>query len=224
MTRFRVGSLTLALLLGGTSAVLAQTQAQKISGEVVLLEGSRLEVKSTNGQALTIKLADKARFSARSPADLATITAGSFIGTTAVPQADGTLLASEVRVFPESMRGTGEGHRPMDNEPGNTMTNATVTGIAAAGVSKPRDTMTNATVANVAVAQNENGKRLTLTYKGGEKVVFVPDGIPIMMTGPGDRSLLVPGAHVVVYAAKQHDGVLVAERVSVGTKGYVPPL
>ena len=141
---------------------------------------------------------------------------------TAAPQADGTLVASEVQVFPESMRGTGEGHRPMSPDSGAsagaTMTNATVASVAGA---KAGNTMTNATVSSV--APGERAMRMTLTYKGGEKIVVVPEGILVFMTEVADRSSLVPGAHVVAYVAKQPDGILVAERVSVGKNGYVPP-
>ena len=83
------------------------------------------------------------------------------------------------------------------------------------------NTTTNATVSSV--APGERALRMTLTYKGGEKIVVVPEGILVFMTEVADRSSLVPGAHVVAYVAKQPDGVLLAERVSVGKNGYVPP-
>ena len=194
----------------------AQAQSQKIVGDVVNLDGPNLQIKASDGQALTVKLGDTTRLSARSGADPGKITAGAFIGTTAVPQPDGTLSAVEVHIFPESMRGTGEGHRPMDTAPGSTMTNATVSSVAA------RKTATNATV-----AQREDEARslqLTLTYKGGEKVVRVPAGTPVVMVEPADRSLLVPGAHIIVYASRQPDGSLAAERLTVGKNGFVPPM
>jgi len=127
-----------------------------------------------------------------------------------------------VHVFPESMRGTGEGHRPMDTEPGSTMTNATVTNVTAAPKSAPRSTMTNATVANV--APGGSARKLTLQYKGGEKTVVVGDGVPVVMVEAGDPSMLVPGAHIVVTAAKQLDGTLTTDRISVGKNGIVPPI
>ena len=151
-----------------------------------------------------------------------TVATGAFIGTTAVEQPDGTLKAVEVHVFPESMRGTGEGHRPMDTEPGSTMTNATVTNVTAAPKSAPRSTMTNATVANV--APGGSARKLTLQYKGGEKTVVVGDGVPVVMVEAGDPSMLVPGAHIVVTAAKQLDGTLTTDRISVGKNGIVPPI
>jgi len=218
MKRGLLGALSCAVLLAG--AAQAQPQVQKIVGEVVKLDGARLEVKASSGQVVEVKLAADSRLSGRSPADAAKLAPGAFVGTTAVPQPDGTLLAREVHVFPEAMRGTGEGHRPMSNEPGSTMTNATITGVGARGAARS-DTMTNATVAGVSAAPGS--KTLTLAYKGGEKTVVVPEDVPIVMIEPVDRSALVPGAHVIVYGAPQSDGTLAAERVTVGKNGFVPP-
>ncbi len=206
------GMAVIAVLLAG--AAQAQSQTQKIAGDVVKLDGTKLEVKATNGQVFDFKLADNARLSASLPA-------GAFIATTAVPQPDGTLLAREVRIFPESMRGVGEGHRPMDREPGSTMTNATIASVAGRDAA-PRNTMTNATVADVSGTPGD--RRLKLTYKGGEKTVVVPESVPVTMVEPADRSLLAPGTHVIVYGAPQADGVLAAERVIIGKNGFAPPL
>src|SRR5437773_7639519 len=212
-----IGMLSIAVLLAG--AAQAQSQVQKIPGDVVKVDGAKLEIKSTAGQVVDVKLADNARLSARSPADATKLAPGAFIGTTAVPQPDGTLRASEVHIFSESMRGTGEGHRPMDTEPGSTMTNAT---IASVGGAAQHNTMTNATVAGVSGAPGE--RRMQLTYKGGEKTVVVPENVPVLSIEPADRSLLTPGTHGIVYATPQADGMLAAERVSIGKNGYVPPL
>lgn len=209
-------SFGLALLAGVAQA---QTPLEKISGVVVALDGGMLQVRSAAAQAIAIKLGPNARITVRTPTEFATLAPGMYLGTTAVPQPDGTLLASEVHVFPEAQRGTGEGHRPMDT-PGNTMTNATVSKVAD-GAAAPRNTMTNATVATVAGSARNS---MTLTYKGGEKVIVVPDGIPILLGDAGDRTLLTPGANVVVYAARQPDGSLATERVSIGKGSFVPPL
>ena len=212
---------SLSLLLGAAPAW-AQTPPVRVSGDVALLEGQDLEVRATGGEKLAIRLSDKLRVSARSPGDARMIPQGAFVGVTAVPQADGTLLASDVQVFPESMRGTGEGHRPMSADSGaaagSTMTNATVASVAAG---KGGNTTTNATVSNVAAG--DGTVHWKLAYKGGEKDVVVPPGATIMITEIVDRSALVPGAHVVAYVIRQPDGVLLSERVSVGKNGYVPP-
>jgi len=120
-----------------------------------------------------------------------------------MPQPDGTQTALEVLVFPEPMRGSNEGHYPWDLKPGSMMTNATVAD---------------------AVAMNPGGRRMTLKYKDGEKTVVVPDDAPIVTFEPGDKAMLVPGAHVLVTATKQPDGTLTAARVAVGKNGLVPPM
>jgi len=198
----------------------AQGTVQRIGGDIVAIDGNHLEMKSRAGETVNITLAAKVNVSARSKADLSSIAPGAFVGTTALPQGDGTLKATEVHVFPESMRGTGEGHRPMDSTSGSTMTNATVTTVNR----RPStgSTMTNATVSNV--ADGGGARTMKLSYKGGEQTVVIPSGTPIVMIEPGDRGLLVPGAHVVVSATKQLDGTLVSDRISVGKNGLVPPI
>jgi len=214
----RLKSIAAAAALGCAVCGVAQAQSQRIAGDVVALEGTALTLRTTAGETSRLTLPSDARITARSRADWSQIRQGSYVGTTAVPQADGTLLAKEVHVFPESQRGAGEGYRPMAT-PGDTMTNATVSRVAGG---RPRDTMTNATVA--ASSDAAGAHRLTLTYKGGEKTVVVPDGVPLIASEPGDRSMLVPGAHVVVYAHAATDGAMTVERVSVGKNGFVSPI
>ena len=200
----------------------AQTSPQRLRGQVESVNGNELTVKSDSGQRVAVKLADKLSITTRAPAHLDAIAQGAFIGTTAIPQPDGTLSAVEVHVFPESMRGMGEGHRPMDRQPGSTMTNATVTSIAPASKSSTRSAMTNATITKVAPAKGT--RRVTLKYKEGEQTVVIPDSVPVTMMGLADKSALVPGAHVAITASKQLDGEPVAERITVGKDGYIPPL
>jgi len=220
MMSFRLCMLVVSVLAIVPHAY-GQVTSQRIRGDVVAVHGKDLDVKTSAGQMVTVRMADNVRVSARSAASPDALASGAFIGTTAVEQPDGTLKAVEVHVFPESMRGTGEGHRPMDTEPGSTMTNATVTNVTAAPKSAPRSTMTNATVANV--APGGSTRKLTLQYKGGEKTVVVGDGVPVVMVEAGDPSMLVPGAHIVVTAAKQLDGTLTTDRISVGKNGIIPP-
>jgi hypothetical protein len=212
--------LCLCVVAGG--AARAQTPASRIRGDIVSVNGSALQLKADSGQTLAVKLADRYTVSARSRADLTKIASGAFVGTTAVPGPDGTLIATEVHVFPESMRGTGEGHRPMDTATGSTMTNATVASVGVGQSATAGRTMTNATVATVAGGAQE--RRMTLRYTGGEKVVAIPKETPIVMVEPGDRSMLVPGAHVVVSGVQQNDGSLLADRVTVGKDGLTPPM
>ena len=210
----------LLLLLLFIAEASAQEQLTKVSGDVVRVDGQNLEVKSTSGETLGVKLSDKARMTVRGPTDASAIKPGAFIATTAAPQPDGTLLASEVRVFGESLRGVGEGHRPMANMPGSTMTNATVSSVSGGG---KRDSTTNATVASVTnSAPGDHPMKMTVQYKGGEKVVVIPDSVQIMTQEMGDRSMLVPGTHIVAYVAREPDGTLLTERVSIGKNGYSP--
>jgi hypothetical protein len=209
----------MALLVVYTNLSTGQPAEQKIAGDIVSVQGDRMELRAADGRMLTLGVPGDVRLSARSPADPSQLQDGAFVGTMAIAQADGTLVAREVHIFPESMRGRGEGHRAMDNEPGSTMTNATVSRMRTGAGSS---TMTNATVANVAGAGG--GRSLTLTYKGGEKTLLVPENTPIVMVENADRSQLAQGAHVVAYATAHPDGTLSATRITVGLKGLVPPL
>jgi len=160
-----------------------------------------LSVKTRTGQALTIALTPNTRFVAVNHGEISAIQPNSYIGTAAAPQPDGSLKAIEVTVFPESMRGTGDGHYAWDLPNANTMTNGVVGKL-----------------------DNTHGRTLTVDYKGGEKQVVVPDDVPVVMLAPGDRSLLKPGVHVVVVSAKGADGALTANAVLAGENGVVPPM
>jgi hypothetical protein len=195
-----------------------QQTAQRIAGDVIRYSAGVLELRTASGAQQAVDVKDGTRVSVRAASDISEVQPGRFIGVTAAPGADGALVASEIHIFPENMRGTGEGHRPMTGA--NTMTNATVSSVARNRASS--SSMTNATVAGVAGANNE--VKLMLTYNGGEKTIVVPRETPVMTTDVGNPSMLVPGAHVIVYGANSPDGRLAAERISVGKEGYVPPI
>ena len=199
---FSLGSCLLLLLC---ASALAQTPAptQRIRGDVVAIDGSNLQVKARSGETLSVKLADNYVVTAVVKIDMTAIKPGAFIGTATVPQPDGTLTSLEVLVFPESMRGSNEGHYPWDLKPGSMMTNATIADVASVG---------------------QGGRRMTLKYKDGEKSIVVPEDVPIVTFEPGDKAMLVPGAHVLLTATKQPDGSLTAARVAVGKNGLVPPM
>src|SRR6266545_5755364 len=130
--------------LAFASATAQDAPRSRIAGAIVRSDAGVLDLKTASGENVRVKLSDHVRISARGASDFAHVQAGSFIGTTAAPRADGTLVASEVHIFPEAMRGN-SGHRPTAGN--NTMTNATVSSIS--GSSATRSAMTNATVANV---------------------------------------------------------------------------
>ena len=192
-----------ALLLAACTLAAAQTPAptQRVRGTLEKADATTIVVKLKSGETQTFAVADNFVLSEVLAVDPAMLQAGTFIGTAAVPGADGSLSALEVLVFPEAARGTGEGHGPWDSQPGATMTNATVSSIAAG-----------------------NGARtMTLRYKDGEKTIRVPDGVPIVTVKPGDRSLLVPGARVMV-TSQLRNGQPTALRVLAGRDGFEPPM
>jgi hypothetical protein len=177
----------------------------RIRGTVVFADAKSIIVKDRGGEVVSLARAPEMPVSEVYRIRLADIKPGSYVGTAAMPQPDGTQRAREVLVFPEAARGTGEGHFPWDLEPQSTMTNATVADMAAAP-------------SNV-----RGGQRMRLSYKGGEKVVVVPADVPVVTFRPGDESLLVPGARVLVNA-QERNGMPTALRVLAGKNGFVPPM
>lgn len=193
---------TMAVGLTAMHAVQARAQAlSRVRGSIESVSGDSLTVRTKAGDKVTLKLAQDVKITEIAPIDVSAIKPGAFIGTAAVTQPDGTLKAREVQVFPESMRGLGEGHRPWDLGANSTMTNGTVGDMKVA-----------------------NGRYLTLTYKGGEQKVFVPPGAPVITYEPGSRALLKPGAHVIIFANHAADNSLTATRIGVGKDGLVPPM
>lgn len=175
----------------------------RVRGTIERVEGQTLVVKSRDGAELKVVLPDNAVVVAIVKASLSDIKQGSFVGVTGMPQADGSQKAVEVHIFPEAMRGTGEGHRPWDLRPQSTMTNANV----------------EQTVAGV------DGHTLTLKYKDGEKKIIVVPETAIVTYVPGDKSELKPGVKIFIAAAnKQPDGTLQAPRVNFGKDGLTPPM
>jgi hypothetical protein len=186
-----------------TTAVSAQEPPPvRIRGTIERIDGSVYLVKNRDGAELKLTLADKPNIAGLIKASLSDIKPGSFVGITAMPQADGSQSALEVHIFPESMRGTGEGHYPWDLRPQSTMTNANVEQVVTA----------------------VDGQTLTLKYKDGEKKIFVPSNTPIVVYAPGDTNDLKIGAKVFVIAVKQPDGTLQGRAWRVGRDGVTPPM
>jgi hypothetical protein len=201
MSRFVFSIATLAFIAFTLSAF-AQEQAVRVRGTIERAEGDHYIVKARNGGEVKVKLADNAMVVALVKASLADVKQGSYVGVSGMPQADGSQKALEIHIFPEAMRGTGDGHRPWDLQPSSTMTNGAVEQTAA----------------------SSDGQVLTLKYKDGEKKVLVPADCPIVSYLPGDKSELKPGAAIFIAAAqKQPDGTLVTPRVNVG-RGTAPPM
>ena len=132
MSPFRLAFAILAALAAVDTALAQSAPAPvavaRATIESVAPDGASLEAVTRAGEKKTVRLADKTAVTLVVPASLADVQPGAFIGVAALPGDGGTLKAMEVHVFPEAMRGTGEGHRPFDLAPGSTMTNGTIMG------------------------------------------------------------------------------------------------
>jgi hypothetical protein len=201
---------TVALLVSFSPWQLALAQAPHgkpvtIRGKISAIEGQSLKVATSSGE-VSVRFPEDVRIGGVATAQLSDISAGNYVGTTAVKQGDGNLKGLEVHIFPETARGTGEGHRPWDLQPGSTMTNANVEKVEQVAVEKVQ------------------GQMLTLRYKGGEQKVFISPGTPIVKNVPADRALLKVGTGVFIPAVRSEDGTLTATRITVGVDGTMPPM
>jgi hypothetical protein len=174
----------------------------RVRGTIEAVDGDVLAVKSRAGEDVKLHMTGDIRIVGITKIALTDIKVGSFIGTTTVPGPDGSNNAVEVHVFPEAMRGTGEGSRPYDLRPNSTMTNATV---------------------DQSVVGND-GHTLNIKYKDGEKKVVVSAETPVVTYVPADKSDLKPGAKVIAFMKKLPDGSFETSRVSVGRDGLTPPM
>ena len=203
-TRYAVAlALSLVAPLGLAQTTVPTTpaaSAARVRGTIQAVAPGALTVKDRSGEVLELVLPPKVTVSEVYPMALADIQPGSFIGTAAMPQADGTERAIAVTVFPESARGAGEGHRPFDMLPQSTMTNATVADVVA----------------------SPKGRTLQLKYKDGERAIVVPLDAPVVSFKPGDASLLVVGASVSL-TAQLVDGKPTITRINAGRNGFQLP-
>lgn len=180
----------------------AVEQSTRIRGDIVAFDGQVLTVYRNSGETVRIAVAPAVRIAAVRTIGLDQIRAGSFIGTAAKTDVNGKLTAQEVVVFPESERGTGEGHYAWDLGSHSTMTNANVDAVVAGTL----------------------GHELQLSYKGGTKTITVPDDVPIVTFIPAARTDLVVGKKVFVIASKDAGNKLSAQRIVVEKNGVVPPM
>lgn len=191
-----------AVFVAGSAMAQGAPPATRLAATVVKADGDRLEATQANGTPVTLALTGDVRIMSVATAEPEEIKPGSFVGSAALPGPDGTLIALEVHVFPPSMRGTGEGHRPWGSDPSASMTNGTVGDLV---VTK--------------------GRIMTLKYgENGTQTIMVPPDVPIVTIDKGDRSLLVPGAHIVAFYTRSDDGTLTTSRLTVGKNGTVPPM
>jgi hypothetical protein len=196
----------IALLMVAASSAYAIAQKapvpSRVRGEIEAVDGDMLTVKSRGGEDLKLHMTSDIRIVGITKISLSDIKVGSFIGTTTVPGPDGMPTAVEVHVFPENMRGTGEGSRPYDLKPNSTMTNATV---------------------SESVVGND-GHTLLVKYKDGEKKVLVTPETPVVTYVPAAKTDLKAGAKVIAFMKQLPDGSFETDRVSVGRDGLTPPM
>ena len=191
--------LGLALLLAGAAATAAPVA--RIRGTIEKVGDDVIEVRTRSGESVLIKIPAEVRVAGATKAAISDVKPDSYVGTAAVPQPDGSLRALEVTVFAPTMRGAGEGHYPWDLEKESTMTNGVVGDMV-----------------------GSTGRTITVKYKGGEKTIAVPDDVPVVSLAPADRSIIEPGASVVVFAKRDVNGAPAADRLVVGRDGTVPPM
>ena len=185
------------MVVASVFGAIAQQPPTRVRGTIEKVDGDVLSVKSRSGKDVKLHMTGDMRVVGiirTSPAD---IKLGSFIGTTTVPGPDGRQNAVEVHVFPEEMRGTGEGARPYDQRPNSTMTNATVAEQVA----------------------GTDGQTLTIKYKDGEKKVVVGPDTPVVTYVHGDRSELKPGDKIFAFITQLPDGSFETNRINVVRDG-----
>jgi Domain of unknown function (DUF5666) len=198
LTGIALGAVT--IIVPGDAAQAQDTV--RVRGTIAGIDGATYVIKARDGAELKVALADNAQIAAVIKASLADIKQGLFVGVTAMLQPDGSLSALEVHIFPEAMRGTGEGHYSWDLRPQSTMTNANVDQVVTA----------------------VDGRTLTLKYKDGEKKIFVAADTPIVAYVRGDNNDLKLAAKVFIAAVKQPDGTLQGRAWRIGRNGVTPPM
>jgi len=206
LTRRTFGASGLALMLAGPASFAQQTQNVRVRGTVEGVEGDVVTVTSRDGTKLNLKLKDGATVRAVIPAKLTDIKAGTNVGITSSPAADGSLTAIEVHIFPagQNINAT---HFNWDLMPNTFMTNGPVqTSVAAV-----------------------DGQVLTVQYKTGDKVeekqIKVTPKTIIVGYEPATKADLKPGVKVFVAGApKLPDGSLEVAAISYGKNGMTPPM
>ncbi|CAO3440450.1 hypothetical protein [Azospirillum endophyticum] len=212
MTRRKIAALfaTLLVTAGAITAGAATAQTTppsgadpvRLRGTIESVAGDALELTTRSGGAVHVQVPAGSRLTYIVKNSLENIQPGSYIGTAAVPQADGTLRALEVHIFPPGMRGTGEGSRPWDlGGDGGSMTNGTVGSLVSA-----------------------SGRVATVKYGNDEKRILIPDDVPVVTFEPADPSALTAGAKVIVVGRPVAEGAVVASSISIGKDGLTPPM
>ncbi len=189
------GATALALLFTASFAAAQAPDVVRVRATIESVDGQMVTAKSRDGAELKIHLADNAPVNEVVKESLSDIKPNSYIAVTAMPQPDGSQKATAVIIFPEAMRGLGDGHRPWDFVPNSTMTNATV----------------DTSVAGV------DGEKLTVKYKDGDKTVLITPTTEIATYAKKSLADLKPGQKIFIAATKKNpDGTLEAANISFG--------
>jgi hypothetical protein len=178
-----------------------------VRGSVVSVSTNQAVVKSDTGN-VTIALTQPFHVYARASSDLAHVKANSFIGVTTVKQPDGSERATEIHVFPEELRGVGEGSRmmtPNASASASRMTNGNVSASRMTNGTAAQSRMSNGNVSST------NGTSLVVQYAGGSQNVTVPPNTPVTELKVTTKNLAA-GDQVAILATKAADGSLTADK------------
>lgn len=183
-----------------------------VRGTITDVSDSVLTLSTSNG-AVRVAVVQPIKVYTSEPGDLSRVGDRSFVGVTSVTDPDGTQRATEIHVFPEELRGLGEGSRPMASQATgarSTMTNGSVANSrmtnGAARMTNGAARMTNGTSRGAA-----NGT-MTVAYNGGSQTITVPAGVTVTVIAP-TSARPTPGTSVIVPASKQPNGGLRATLV-----------
>ncbi len=222
--------LILAPLMLAAGTAIASAAPTRIRGTIETMAPDHVVIASRDGGDVTLALAGT-KFAQVVPSSLGSIAKGDFIGT-ATKGPPNAMVALEVVIFPESMRGTGEGNYPWDSIPDTTLahpvakTSSTMTnGNVDAAQPMSATAKSNSSMTNGTVSAGENasaGRSITVSYHGGSVHVLVPPTAPVVAFQPGNQALLHTGAKVFVVATGTPDH-LTARFIAVG-HGITPPM
>ena len=197
----KLGALFFAVALSGSAfAQSPDVKPERIRGDIVSFSGETLTVHRKSGDTVSIDVKPDVGVSALKPAKLADAKVGTYVGTPAITGADGKLTATSMIVFPDAARGTAEGHFAYDFGPASTMTNANI----------------------VSVVTGSSGRELSLSYKGGNSTVTVPQDVPVVTPIPATRADLTAGKKVFLVVTPGANGVYDAHVLFVEKDGVAP--
>jgi len=209
--KLALAGIVTAMALFGVTAFAAKAAPGPVRGTISAVNGSVLKITETTGKQISLALAPGAKVIDVLPASLSDVKAGTYIGTAAIPQPNGTYRAIELQVFPESMRGVGLGTRAWNLKPNSTMTNGTIGGLIRTG-------------GTVGTVRGSSDLTLKVNDGSGEKTVLIPQGVAVVTYAPGTMAELQPGAHVIFFPITAADGSLTASQINVGKNGLIPPM